>query len=476
MRTIRSKSGGPHRAGSIFGIVEVGGSCCSVHSLGGAAAPPYQAGAQRRARPTERGTALMVTLVVGSIIGIMLASFLALVQFQNRAVLRAEAWNCEIPLAEAGIEEAMSQWYYSRTNLSANGWTLINNAYTKQRTLPNGRYVVAISNVSPPVVYSQGYALEPGTTNYMTKPRTVRVTIGTRGMFGKGMVAKGRIDLSGNDLKSDSFNSTDPAYSTNGSYDPAKARDNGDIGTNDTVTNAIAVGNANIYGHAATGPGGTVTVGPNGAVGSWVWQNAGNKGFEPGYVTSDMNVSFPDVTVPFTSGSTPSGGTVDGTNYTYVLGSGNYVVASLKLSGQKDVCVNGNAALYVTGDVSISGGVCIYIKPNCRLDLYVGGAADLSGDGIVNANASATNLFYWGLNSNTSLKFSGNSAFVGVVYAPYAAFTLAGGGNPNATYDFIGASVTASVTLKGHYSFHYDEMLGGLDLMGMPVITSWNEI
>jgi hypothetical protein len=422
----------------------------------------------------QRGSALMVTLLVGSVIAIMLGAYLSLVQYQNRAVLRAEAWNYEIPLAEAGIEEALTQLYCNRTNWAGDGWTLVNNAYTKERTLPNGRYVVAISNVIPPVVYSQGYALAPGTTNYMAKARTVRVTVGTRGLFSKGMVAKGQIDLIGNNLKTDSFDSSNPNYSNNGRYDPNKVKDNGDVGSNQSLINSIAVGNANIYGHASTGPGGTVSVGPNGAVGSWVWQNAGNRGFQPGWVTDDMNVSFPDVVVPFTSGSTPSSGRVGGTNYNYVFGDGNYVMSSLSLNGPQDMCVNGHAVLYVTGDVKIAGNGLIYISTNATLNLYVGGSADLAGKGVANANASATNFFYWGLNSNTSLSLSGNSAFTGVIYAPYADFTLGGGGST--PYDFVGASVTGTVRLNGHYNFHYDESLAGLDINRVPVITSWNEI
>lgn len=429
----------------------------------------------KRIRNCQRGSALVVTLLVGSIIAIMLAAYLTLIQYQHRAVLRAEAWNYEIPMAEAGIEEALTQLYYNRNNLATNGWTLMNNAYVKERALPNGRYVVAISNVNPPVVYSQGYAHAPGTTNYLPTPRTIRVQTASSGLFRKGMVAKGTIDLSGNNLMTDSFDSTDPAYSTDGRYDPTKAKDNGDIATNSSLINSILVGNANIYGRASTGPGGSVSIGPNGAVGTRAWQNAGNNGFQPGVVSGDMNVSFPDVTAPFTSGSTPSSGEVGGTNYTYVFGDGNYVLSSLvDLSGQDKVCVNGNAVVYVTGDVRLGGQSFIYIRTNCTLNLYVGGEADFAGRGVGNANASATNFFYWGLNSNTSLGLRGNSAFTGLIYAPYAAFTLGGGGyNP---YDFVGASVTGSVRLNGHYSFHYDESLANLNNNGMFVVTEWNEI
>ena len=43
-------------------------------------------------------------------------------------------------------------------------------------------------------------------------------------------------------------------------------------------------------------------------------------------------------------------------------------------------------------------------------------------------------------------------------------------------YDFVGASVTRSVTLNGHYNFHYDEQLEKSGPMRVLVVTSWNEI
>jgi hypothetical protein len=136
------------------------------------------------------------------------------------------------------------------------------------------------------------------------------------------MVAKNTIDLNGNNILTDSFDSANPLYSTNGLYDPNpnKVRDNGDIAAHFGITNSINAGSANIWGRGATGPGGLVSVGPNGAVGSKAWNTGGNHGAEPGWVKDDMNVSFTDMVAPFTSGFTPSAGTVDGTTYTYVSG------------------------------------------------------------------------------------------------------------------------------------------------------------
>ena len=55
------------------------------------------------------------------------------------------------------------------------------------------------------------------------------------------------------------------------------------------------------------------------------------------------------------------------------------------------------------------------------------------------------------------MSFRGNAAFTGAIYAPQAAFSLGGGGND--AYDFVGASVTKTVKMNGHFNFHYDENL-----------------
>lgn len=422
----------------------------------------------------QRGSALLLTLLITTILGITLMCYLNLVHNQHRAIIRSEAWNYAIAVSEAGIEEALTQLYYSAANLSSNGWTLQTNCYVKSRVLERGMFTVQISNVSPPVVYAHGYVQKPDSTNYIPA-RTVRVTVARNGLFRKGMVARGTIDLMGNNIMTDSFDSMDPAYSTDGRYDDDKAKDNGDVATNSTITNSFSVGNANIFGHVATGPGGNVIVGPNGAVGSQAWLNGGNKGIEPGYFTDDMNVDFPAVTPPFTSATTPGSGSVGGTNYTLVLGNGNYSLTTLSMGGQNKMIVNGNAILYVSGDATMGGQSYIYIATNASLNLYVNGAsASLAGNGIMNVNANATNFMYWGTTNNTSLAMSGNAAFTGTIYAPEAAFTLGGGGSTD--YDFVGASVTASVKMNGHFKFHYDENIGRVTPNAGFVVTSWNEI
>ena len=67
----------------------------------------------------------------------------------------------------------------------------------------------------------------------------------------------------------------------------------------------------------------------------------------------------------------------------------------------------------------------------------------------------------------------GNTAFTGTIYAPTADFQLGGGGN--STYDFVGASITKSVKMNGHFNFHYDENLRRNGMGKGYIPTNWKE-
>jgi hypothetical protein len=193
-------------------------------------------------------------------------------------------------------------------------------------------------------------------------------------------------------------------------------------------------------------------------------------------VKDDMNIIFPDVQLPFSGGAfSLSAGTIGGISYDYVLGNGNYQAAGLSMSGQNKMYVTGtNTVLYVNGNFSMAGQSTIIIAPGASLKLYVSGASgDIGGNGVVNPG-TAMNFIYYGLPSNTSLSMSGNTAFTGVIYAPSADFSLGGGGSTD--YDFVGASITKTVTMNGHFNFHYDEALSKYGPMRGFVVTSWNEM
>src|SRR5512135_2992500 len=86
---------------------------------------------------TSRGSVLLVSLGFAVIISVTLGSYLALIAGQHLTVARSQAWNTAIAVAEAGVEEALTQLHSVGTNnLGANGWTLgADGMFHKSRSL-----------------------------------------------------------------------------------------------------------------------------------------------------------------------------------------------------------------------------------------------------------------------------------------------------------------------------------------------------
>ena len=505
---------------------------------------------------SQRGNTLLVTVVVTGVIGFVLVSYLSLVQYQNTANMRSQGWNAAMPVVEAGVEEALAHLNsrgLTNGNLACDGWSQSGTSYTMARTVGDSFYSVTINNYvsgssNSPVIESKGYVVKPLVLASRSGPflataislqsgveylgRGVRARTQKQAIFTKGMVAKDSINMNGNNIATDSFDSLDPLYSTNGIYVSTKTKANGDVAVNASVTNSLSAGNANIKGHVAVGPGGTIAVGSQGSIGSAAWVNGRNYGIETGYAANDMNVSFDDVNVPFAGGDTPIGGyytTVQtvvyptattrvvrtnwvttsslpagaflpittngssgsgsrtytyqayvyitptnstGTYYKYVLEDGrNYLLNTVGgLNG--NVLVLGNANVYAPSVCNLSG---LTIEWGKHLNLYSGApSVALSGNNTANSDGTADSFAFWGLPTCTSLTLSGNAGFTGTIYAPNADFVMNGGGNN--TTDFTGASITKTARLNGHFNFHYDEALKNVGPSRGFIVTAWNEM
>lgn len=250
-------------------------------------------------------SALLTTLVICSILSMFVMYYLSLIDQQSYLSARSQVWNMAIAVSEAGVEEGLQQLNANYPTLGTDGWTYDSgsNSYWKSNSLPGGNsYQVNIfltNNVNPVVIsrayvysipkyglYSAGnFFAAVGVSNSTPTvvTRAVQATCAKANLFTAALAVKTSIDLKGNGVYADSFNSQDPSKSTNGKYDSSKySGDHGDVGTNGGITNgSVSVQNANIYGIVHTGPGCPVSVGSNGAVGTHAWQ-AGNSGFEPG--------------------------------------------------------------------------------------------------------------------------------------------------------------------------------------------------
>jgi hypothetical protein len=276
------------------------------------------------------------------------------------------------------------------------------------------------------------------------------------------MVLKSFVDLNGNNILTDSYDSREESKSTDGRYDPMKAGDKGDIACTTGIHNStVKVGNANIWGKLFTGATATPSCGPNGAVGSVDWHKAGYSGIEAGWTRTDFNLSFPDVTPPFATGSgfPPVPGEA--------LGNANYEILG-DWSG--NIRVTGAATVYVHGDIKFGSLDSLEIAPGASLKVYCAGPSAVFTS-VMNANAFATNFIYYGLPSNKTIELKGGgSAVTGGIYAPQANIVLNGGAV------LFGAIVGNSCTLNGNAAIHYDEALKfELPIAGF-VIARWDEL
>jgi hypothetical protein len=451
-----------------------------------------------RSRKNHEGSVLLVALLTAWVIGIALVSYLTLIANHNRTTYHSQTWSICIPVLEAGIEEALAQIHCAGlTNLGANHWTYnaADGQYHKTRTLGTGTersyFECGIQPVDPPVIVCTGYAVGPATTGTpmggetafgmilgvvsdSSAPRyifrTVRVTTIRQAPATGGLNAKGHIVFSGGGMF-DSFDSDDPNGSTNGKYDPSKRKANAIATTNLGGGGAISMGNGTVFGSVTTGNDGHVAIG-GGEVGDLAW-NASNNGIQPGHERHDANLQFDDVNAPFLygSGMTPVSGVglINGilTTNAWLLDSGNYQLGSVTISGGRTMLVTGDATLYVNGNFSASGSGGIYIAPGASLKLYIAGTGSFSGNGIVNQGGFAKSLSIYGLNTCGSISYSGDSAFIGTVYAPHADFKFSGGAGA------FGSFTGETINVSGGAHIAYDEDLKD---QGDYVMNSWNEI
>jgi len=379
---------------------------------------------------------------------------LYLTRAQRTIEARSQARNSALALAEAGVEEALAQLNPGApaptVDRSTNGWggPTAGLYGPVSRTVGNlGTYSVVVSTDAFPIIYATGYVSVPYLSDSVS--RGVKVMTTNTSLFAAAMATQGNIDFKGNGITTDSFNSVDPNMSTNGLYIASKASTNGDIAS---IAGVVNVANGNVNGSVLLGPDASDSISKNGYV--------------SGGVSNDFNVTFEDVVLP-TSSWLPQPATnltIDGVSYKYVFPSlvspatttTYYSIDSL--NGSVYVGTNQNVSLLLTSDASASiirvGGSGLGAA---KLSIYMDGDSfTLSGNDTVDGG-NAASLSYYGTTNNTQIKFTGNAAFTGTIYAPQADFKLGGGGNN--TYDFVGASVTKTVTMNGKFNFHFDENL-----------------
>jgi hypothetical protein len=407
-----------------------------------------------RAERRERGTVLVTTLILALLVGLAVGALLKVGQQQNYMTARSKTWCSAIPIAEAGIEEAMAHLNSHPLKLSDNGWTISGSNVVKTRVIRDGYYYTAIRTNEPPTIISIGYARIPLQTNFTR--RTVFVTTKMAPPVW-GIIAKKSIAMNGS-VAVDSFDSSNPDYSDpNGNYDPNETRDRAGVATLSTNAGAINTGGAVVYGSVATGPGGTSI----GNVGDGEWISGGSSGIQPGHASDDFNMAIDDVILPTgLAGALPPKqltlpAVVGLDVYPFALNGDYAALNGWTVGSGANLYITGKTRFYVKGPFRVSGTGKITIANGASLELYVDGDMDIAGGGIVNGTQVASACALYGLPGCTSLRYSGNAELHAKIYAPQATLEMVG------TTDFSGSIVANSISFKGTPRIHYDEALGG---------------
>ncbi len=295
--------------------------------------------------------------------------------------------------------------------------------------------------------------------------RVVEVIVKPVGTFRLALLADGRIDMNNLNIAVDSYDSRDPAKSTNGFYDPAKRQTNGDIASNGPI---IDVGYAHIYGDASTNAGDVM--------------NASNV---TGEVRDDFYQELYPVLRPTMTASPGTPGAVYGTTVVdAAAGDPTMVVLTqLKLEAFDSLRFRGAAdgsptfvQILVNGDVDLRGQAQIILDPGVHVRMFVVGDGDFTGNGVANPN-SPLHFQLYGVKPEGgalpgSFKISGNGGFRGAVYAPNYNINMVGGGTEDSIF---GSFVGKAVNMTGVQSVHYDEAMGDGGLISDYRVVSWFE-
>ncbi len=346
----------------------------------------------------------------------------------SRSFMALKALN----LADAGAELAI--WDIMHNNAQFMGWsgsnpkTLTINDFIDNSGDAAGSISIKATNTSPGNYLVESTGFVPSIDNTIVK-KTVKVKVFPHALFNNGLFGYSTVNLAGNTIV-DSYNSD------LGPYSLLTAGSNGDIGSNGILN---FTENSIVNGDIFIGPSGSLSpTTPSHVKGDTVY--------------SGKEVEIDPVEVPnyLISASSQGNYSLAGQNEV-IIPSGDYRYESISISAKAILTISSNTRMYVHNDFYISGQS--KVVTNDGVEIYIGGAGNFAGQGIVNTSGLASNLRIYGVNPTSSLSYTGQSDFYGTLYAPQSTIYMAGDAS------FYGAAVGDNITLGGNIQFHYDEAL-----------------
>ena len=232
------------------------------------------------------------------------------------------------------------------------------------------------------------------------------------------------------------------------------------VGTNSVASGAFSFKNSStVNGDVVVGVGGNPDV---------VMDDFGATITGDARALRERNV-LPAIAVPQWLDSLPSSGTIK--NDTTVTNSAKY--SGINLKNNKTLLIDGDIALYVTGEIILGNSAEIEIDNDASLILYLGGDFEGKNSSTVNnLTQEAKKLQIYCLDSCENIVFKNSTDFYGVIYAPSADVIM------NNSANLYGAIVAESFQQMNSGDFNYDASLRDANVNDEAVrfvVTNWQE-
>jgi Tfp pilus assembly protein PilX len=475
---------------------------------------------------SQRGSLLIVALLLSVIIGIALVSYIRLARTALNVSNRSLYNNAAMNLAEQGLEEAMyginqtvANASYAWPSWTADGSANVRRKWTSISLSQNttGEYRVYVYNntgvVAAPKIVTRAIVTLGGASSAPIE-KWIEVQLSKTSMFANGLVAKTSITFNGNNATVDSWNSEKNDDGTpRGSAVPFSngvRRDNGTVGSISIASDAVLTKNADVWGYVSNNSGLSGTdpgdfVSTNGSVlgadstpdATWEHSNVDPDRVSTTFAATFDAVQTPDysaisnlaninsnVTLPDDFPGTPA----DSSAGEY---AGYYFYDANKIDlTNKTLTITDKVVLRLTNTtkcVSVGGGSGnILVNSTGNLALYAPSEVDIAGQGVSNGvdkdspadgiqqdemgQPKQFRIFGTQTSGEQKITIAGNGLFSGIIYAPQGTVKITGNGAVS------GSVVANKITLDGNAQFHYDESLKDLGGNNPYRVSKWKEL
>lgn len=429
-----------------------------------------------------RGSVLLGSLIVATLVAILCGSYVYLISTELRASYRTFQYNAATNIAEAGVEEAM--WALANSNIkAASGWTLsgadayrVFNGSTSRLELGGaftGELRVRVDGYagSAPVITAEGRIHHPRMVSFAKQVR-VKTSVGRS--IHKGFMVRDGIVIN-NKPRIDSYNSALGPYNA--------TTNRGDKGMLVSLNGSINLNDSQIWGKVGVGSS-SVSAVNSPMNGGWLRNSstAGTPTFDTAAVVTGVQMSWPARPIAPVQSTTGGGnltyvadattplGTTGSSSPTYYYYTGNG--GTLSVSGATTFHVKGPTVLVIQRGIQMSGLAKITFDsdPSATLSIYVGENVNISGGNILNDQPQASRLTIYGAGSDgQNIALSGTTKFTGVFYGP--TWNV----NVNSAVEWNGGVLAAYANLSSSLAFHFDEALAAGGSGGV-TLTSWQAL